>query len=179
MEAKPIHIFALISCHQRQEFVNPSERPFNHEALLVHFSMKVSFAAALDMVPIPFVLRNGRTHSPIPQHLPRFSCIKSTICIKEGTAILQEIPFQIGKNLADCSLQFIAVIMSTATALTGPNNSAIPIEHGNNIAGLRFLPPLILDAFAPFLATVWLPSRLRTDKFNAYLIERIPASTKR
>jgi hypothetical protein len=179
VESEPIHIRALKSNQQRPEFVTPSKGSFNDEPLLLYLSNETSFASALYMFPIPFVLWNSGTYSPIPQHLPRFSCIKPTICIEEGTAILQVIPIQICKNLADCSFQFIAIIMATSNNLACPNNIAIPIDHWNNIAGLRFLSPLILDTFAPFFATVWLPSRLRTDKFNSYLIEIIPASNKR
>ncbi len=179
MESKPIHIFALISRHQRPELVNPSKRSLNNEPLLVDLFIEIPFASALDMFPVPFVLRNVRTYSSIPQHLPRFSCIKTTICIEEGTAVLQAVPLQIRKNLADCSFQIIAISMATSNDLACPNNIPIPIDYGNDIAGLRFLASLILDTFAPFLATVWLPSRLRTDKFNSYLIDRIPASNKR
>ena len=44
--------------------------------------------------------------------------------------------------------------MTAPDDLACPDNVAIPVDYWNNIAGLRFLPPLILDAFAPFLATV-------------------------
>jgi hypothetical protein len=73
MEPEPIHILALISRHQRPEFVNPRKRPFYHEALLVHLSVELSFAPTLDPLPIPFVLWNIGTDPPIPQHLSRFS----------------------------------------------------------------------------------------------------------
>jgi hypothetical protein len=44
MESKPIHIFALISRHQRPELVNPSKRPLNNEPLLVNcFRTQLNF----------------------------------------------------------------------------------------------------------------------------------------
>ena len=66
VETEPIDIFALISRDQRPELVNPCKRPLNHEPLLVELFCEMSFASALDMLPIPLVLRNIRTNTPIP-----------------------------------------------------------------------------------------------------------------
>jgi hypothetical protein len=46
------------------------------------------------------------------------------------------------------------------------DDGAIGVGYGDDIAGFRFLASLIGDIFAPFLAALWLPSRLRIDKFN-------------
>ncbi len=179
MESEPIHILTLKSKQQRPEFVNPGKGPFNDEAFLVHLTIELPLPSTFDCFPVAFVLWNVGTHASIPQHLPCFSCVKTAIRVEKGRPILQTIALQISKDLGDGCSQVIAVIMATTNDLTCSHNVAIPVNHWNDVAGLRFLSPLVLDTFAPFFATVWLPSRLRTDKFNSYLIDRIPASNKR
>ncbi len=179
MESEPIHILTLKSNQQRPEFVNPSKGPFNDEPLLVHLTIELPLPSTFDCFSVAFVLWNGGTHASIPQHLPCFSCVKTAIRVEQGRLILQTIALQISKDLGDGCSQVLAVIMTTTNDLTCSHNVAIPVNHWNDVAGLRFLSPLILDTFSPFFATVWLPSRLRTDNFTSYLIDRIPASNKR
>ena len=47
MESETVGRFALKVDQQGLEFVNPGERPFTHEAMLIHLAVKVPFAPTL------------------------------------------------------------------------------------------------------------------------------------
>jgi hypothetical protein len=92
VESEPIHIFALKSRQQSPKFVNPSKGPFNDESVLVHLMIEMSLASTFGLFSVAFIFWNSRAHAAIPQHLPGFSCIKSSIRVEEGVVVRQSIP---------------------------------------------------------------------------------------
>jgi hypothetical protein len=166
MKSEPIAVFALEPDQQRPKLINPCKRSFNHEPLPVDLTLEMSPSPTFDPFTIAFVLRNVRTDPSIPQHLPCFSRIKGCISVKDGTLILQPTSLHIFEQLQNRLFEIEAIIMLPGNDTSRGNNEAIPVNQRDDIAGLGFLSPLIANTFAPFLATVWLPSRLSADKMN-------------
>ncbi len=179
MESQTIGRFALKADQQGLEFVNPRERPFTHEAMLVHNRVEMSFSPTLDRFAITLIFRNVGFHSTIPQQFPSRTCIEATIHVEYGTLVLQPTAFHISKHAFQLLLKLIAVIMVARNDTCGGNHIAMAIRDWQDIAGLGLLPSLIGYGFAPFFAALWLPSRLSSDKFNSPRIEIILASKRR
>jgi hypothetical protein len=179
MESEPIAVFAFEPDQQCPKLINPGKRSFNHEPLLVDLAMKLSLSPTFEPFAIAFVLRNVGTHPSVPEQFPCFSRIKCSISVKEGTFVVQPTSLHIFEQLVDCLFEGETIIMLPCNDIGRGDDEAISVDQRNDIAGLGFLSPLISNTFAPFLATVWLPSRLSADKFNSYLIDRIPASQRR
>ncbi len=179
MESEPIAVFALESDQQCPKLINPGKRSFNDEPLLVDLAMKMSLSPTFGPFAIPLVLRNVGTDPSIPEQLPSFSRIKGSISVEEGTFVVQPTALHVFEQLINRRFEVEAIIMLPCNDIGGGDDEAMPLDQRYDITGLGFLSPLISNTFAPFLATVWLPSRLRADKFNSYLIDRIPASQRR
>ncbi len=159
MEAEPIHIFPFKADEYCPEFVNPCKGALNCKAVLVCIPIKVSLSATFDRFAIAFIFRNVRDNATIPQHLPSCLCVKAFICIEQGTFIVEMTAPHVGKQLLEGLCYVIGVVMVASHDLGCGDNIPIFIRQWENVARLGFLSPLIGDAFAPFLATVWLPSR--------------------
>lgn len=139
----------------------------------------MSFSPALDGLSVALVFRNVGDDAMIPQYLSCSPTIKGTICIEERSLDIEPAAFHIFEQLLELSLQLKCIIMLTSHNVCCRNDVPVGICYWQNIAGLRSLPTLIADFFAPFFAALWLPSRLISDKFNSPLIVRILASNSR
>ena len=80
--------------------------------------------------------------------------VKATISIKERTFIVQSQVLEVLKEAPDGLLEIIAVIMVACQQSYQADNVPVPVNCRQNIAGLRFLSPLVGDTFAPFFAIV-------------------------
>ena len=137
------------------------------------------FPASFGSFAIALIFVNVRYYAAIPQHFACFPRIKAAIGIEVCSGVLETTTLQIIKDLLDCLFQVIRIMMMPRKDPCCRNNIPISVNYWQDIAGLGLLATLVGDTFAPFLATVWLPSRVSTDKFNSYLMDRIPASHRR
>ncbi len=179
MKAETIGGFAFETDQQGLEFVNPGERSFTHEASLVRLVVEMSFSSTFDMFPIALVLRNIRNDAPIPQQFPGCSRIKATIGIKERTFIVQSTPSHVCEGVLQLLFELKAVVMVPSNDTRRRDDRTVLVRHWEDITGFGFLSTLIADAFAPFFAALWLPSRLSSDKFNSPRMETMLASKRR
>ncbi len=141
--------------------------------------IEVPFSPAFDRFAIAFIFSNVRNNAMIPEHLTGSLRIEAFICIEEGTFVGEPTAFHVRKKLLERVRHVICIVMIASNDPCCGDDIAVFIRQWQDIAGLGFLPSLIRDAFAPFFATVWLPSRCSSDKFNSYRTAMIPASTRR
>jgi hypothetical protein len=179
MESQTIGRFALKTDQQGLEFVNPRECSLTDEAMFVCRRVEMSFPPALDRFSIAFVFHNVRFNATVPQQLPCCPRIKTTVRSEDRAFVVQSTALHISEYLFELLIELIAVVMVTCNHPSGGNNIAIAVGYGQDVAGLRLLPTLIGNFFAPFFAALWLPSRLISDKFNSPWIVRILASKRR
>ncbi len=95
----------------------------------------------------------------VPEHLPGSLRIEAFICIEERAFVGTITALHVRKKLLECLRHVICIVMIASHDLGCGDNIAVFIRQWQDIARLGVLPSLIGDAFAPFLATVWLPSR--------------------
>ncbi len=179
MEPKPIDIFAFKSDQQCPEGVNPGKGALNHKVIFVHVSIKMALPAPFDRFSIALVFINIGGDATIPEHFAHSLDVKAAIGIEYRTLVVQITAFQIGEELFNRPFDIKSIVMVASHNPCRGNNVAVLVRQRQDITGLRFLSSLIGDTFAPFFATVWLPSRFSSDTCNAYLTARIPASTNR
>ncbi len=179
MEAEPIDVFALKANQERPEFVNPGKGAFNYEAVLIDIPIKVPFSAAFAGLAIAFIFINIGNNTIIPEHFANYTGIKATVSIEHSTLIAETIALHVLKELFEGSFHIIDIVMITSHNIGRCDNVSIGIDQREDVTRLGLFSSLVCDAFAPFLATLWLPSRLSADKFNSYLMAKIPASKSR
>ena len=179
MKAETIGCFPLEPDQQGLEFVNPGEGAFTDEAALVRLCVEMTFPSTLNVFTIPLILRNVGNDPAVPQQLPGCACIKATIRIKQGTFIVQPATLHVFEHVLQFLIELKAVIMLACNDASRSNDRAIFVRYWEDVAGLGFLAPLVADTFAPFLAALWLPSRLSSDKFNSPRMEIMLASKRR
>jgi hypothetical protein len=179
MEPQPVDIFAFKSDQQCPECVNPGKGALNHKVIFVHVSIKMALPAPSDRFSVALVFINIGDDATIPEHFAHSMGVKAAIGIEYRTLVVQITAFHIGEELFDRQFYIKSIVMVASHNLCRGNNVAVLVRQWQDITGLCFLSSLIRDAFAPFLATVWLPSRFSSDKFNSYLTASIPASTSR
>ena len=154
MKAQEISIFPGKSDQQLLELVDPREISLHREPMLVHVPVEVAFPSPLDPFPIANVLRNIRSHAPVPEHFPCVVTVKATIRIEERTFIVQSQATQVLKQTSQRFFEVVTVIMFACQQPDQPDYMPLAVTDRQNIAGLGFLPPLIGDTFAPFFAIV-------------------------
>ncbi len=179
MEPEKIAPFTLKSYQQRPKLVDPGEGTFNGEAPFVHVAVEMPIPSAFCRFSTPFVFINVRNNAGVPEQLARSAGVKTTVCIEDRTRIRQSCPPQVSKQLFERLRQLIRIIVIATNNIGRRKNIPIAINQWQDIAGFGFLSPLIRYAFAPFLATLWLPSRCNSDKFNSPRIEIRLASKRR
>ncbi len=179
MKAETIGCFAFETDQQGLEFVDPGERSFTHEASLVCCLVEMSFSSTFDVFPIALVLRNVGNDAAIPQQLPGCTRIKAAISIKERTFIDQSTALQVFKDVLQLLLELKTIVMLPSNDTCRRNDRTVLVRHWEDITGFGFLSALIADAFAPFFAALWLPSRLSSDKFSSPRMETMLASKSR
>ena len=179
MEAEKIGVFALESDQQRPKLVNPCERTFNREATFVNISIELPFPPSFHRFSTPFIFINIRDDTCVPKELPCSTRIKATIGIEIGAFHRQPNSLQPCEQLFQCLCQLIRVIMVARNNTSCRNNVSIRINEQKNVAGFSFLSSLIGYAFAPFLATLWLPSRCTSDTLSSPRAETMLASNRR
>ncbi len=94
-------------------------------------------------------------------------------------AIIQPASLHIFEDVLQFLFELKAVIMLSSNDAGRGNNRAVLVGYWQDIAGFGFLAALIADAFAPFLAALWLPSRLSSDKCSSPRMEIMPAAKRR
>jgi hypothetical protein len=87
MKSETVRCFPFKADQQGLEFVNPSECSLIHEAMGIYLVVKLSFAATLHGLAVPFVFSNIGNQPMIPEQLPRSTGIKAAIGIEEGTFV--------------------------------------------------------------------------------------------
>src|SRR3712207_4053217 len=179
MESEEIDIFAFKSDQQRPKLVDPGEGSLNRETPFVHVAVEMPLSTAFRRFSATFVFSNVRNNAGIPEQLARSTRVKTTVCIEVRAFIRQSGALQVSKQLLECLRQLICVVMIARNNLGRRKNIPIAIDHGQDIACFGFLAPLIDYAFAPFLATLWLPSRWSSDKFSSPRAEIRLASKRR
>src|SRR3954451_18792723 len=179
MKSKTIRHFAFKPDQQRLEFVCPCKGSLTDEAMCIHNGVEIAFPSALDCFPVAFILRNIGLHATIPQQFSCCSRVEAAIRVENGTFVVQSTPFHITKEVLELLFKLITVVMVPCYHSCCGYNQAILVRHWQDITRFRFLSPLIGDFFAPFLAALWLPSRLSSDKFNSPLMLTILASKRR
>ena len=176
MESQTIGCFAFKSDQQGLEYVNPCKRSFTHKTTFVHNTVEMTLAPALNLFSITLVFNNVGNNPAVPQHLPGFPRIKAAVSIEECASIVEFTPPHVLEQLPDRFFQLVTIIMVAGKQRCCRDNEPVCVRYWQNIAGLGFLSALIGDFFAPFFATLWLPSRLISDKFNSPFIVMILAS---
>ena len=179
MESETVCCFPFKADQQGLEFVNPSECSLIHEAMGIYLVVKLSFAATLHGLAVPFVFSNIGNQPMIPEQLPRRAGIKAAISIEEGTFIVQLVPLHVSNQMLEFLFQIVAIIMIASNNPSCRDDISIAVGYWQDIAGFGLLPPLVRDSFAPFFAALWLPSRLSSDTFNSPLTVTILASKSR
>ena len=179
MEPEKIATFALKSYQQRPKLVDPCEGTFNCEASFVHVTVEMPLPTAFCRFSTSLVFINVRNNASVPEHLACSASVKTTVRIEERTCIRQSSPLQVSKQLFECLCQLIRVVVIASNNTGRRKNISITINQWQYVTGFGFLSPLIGYAFAPFLATLWLPSRCNSDKFSSPRAEIRLASKRR
>ena len=179
MEPEKIATLALKAYQQRPKLVDPCEGSFNREAPFVHVVVEMPLPSAFYRFSTSLVFINVRNNASIPEHLACRTGVKATVRIEERTRIRQSSPLQVSKQLFERPCQLIRIIVVASNNLRRRKNISIAINQWQDIAGFGFLAPLIGYAFAPFLATLWLPSRCNSDKCSSPRAEMRLASKRR
>ncbi len=179
MEPEEIDIFALKSDQQRPKIVDPCEGSFNREALFVHVAVEMPLSTAFRRFSTTFVFINVWNNTSIPEHLACSTRVKTTVCVEERVLIRQSRALQVSKQLLERLRQLIRVVMIASYNLGRRKNVPIAINYWQDVARFGFLSPLIGYTFAPFFATLWLPSRCSSDKFSSPRAEIRLASKRR
>ena len=99
--------------------------------------------------------------------------------IKERTFIVQFTPLQVCEEVLQFLFELKAVVMVPSDDASRRDDRTVLVRHGEDITGFGFLSSLVANAFTPFFAALWLPSRLSSDKFSSPRIERMLASKRR
>ncbi len=167
MEAQEIDILALEADQQRSKLVNPSERALNREASRIHVVVKLPLPTAFRGFAATLVFINIRNNASIPELFARSTCIKTTICIEERTLHRQPNTFQAYKHPVQHLDQLIGIVVMASNDPSRRKNVSITVDQSQNITGFGFFSALVGYAFAPFLATLWLPSRCTSDKWSS------------
>ena len=171
--------FAFKSYQQCLKLVNPGKGSLTDKAVFIYVMVIVPLSSTFDHFSIALVFRNIGDDATIPQQFPRCTRIKATIRIKHRAFIFQPATFHVIERVLQFLNEFITIIMLTSDDPRRGDNCTVLVGYWQDITGLGFLAALISDAFAPFFATLWLPSRFSSDKFNAPRIETILASKRR
>ena len=179
MEPEKIATFTLKSYQQRPELVDPGEGTFNCEPSFVHVAVEMPLSTTFRRFSTALVFINVRNNASVPEHLACSAGIKTTVRIEECTRIRQSSPFQVSKQLFERLCQLIRIIVIASKNIGRRKNIAIAINQRQDVTGFGFLPALIGYAFAPFLATLWLPSRCNSDKCSSPRTEIRLASKRR
>ena len=164
---------------QGLKFVHPGKGSLTHEAMFVHNRVEMPFPSSFHCLSVTLVFRNVRFDAPVPQHFPHTTRIETAIHVEEGSPVVQSTTFHICQHDLELLLKLIAVMMVACNYPRRRHNVPVRVCHRQDIAGLRLLPLLIANFFAPFFAALWLPSRLSSDKFNSPRIVITLASNSR
>jgi hypothetical protein len=167
MKSKKIGLLAFKADQQSLKLVDPCKGALCDKALLVHRLVKMTLPTALCSLAIALVFGNIGSDTTIPQQFARIFRIKPTISIKEAVRIAQFHLIKLTKHIFEPSNQLVTIVMIACNHFTRGQNVAVRISYGNDVTRLCLLATLIGDCFAPFFAALWLPSRLRIDRFNS------------
>ena len=179
MEPEKIATFALKSYQQRPKLVDPCEGTFNCEASFIHIAVEMPPPTTFCRFSTSLVFINVRDDASVPEHLACSAGVKTTVRIEERTRIRQSRALQVSKQLFERFCQLIRVIVIASYNIRRRKNVSIAINQWQYGTGFGFLSSLISYAFAPFLATLWLPSRCSSDKFSSPRAESRLASKRR
>jgi len=179
MEPEKIAPFALKPYQQRAKLVDPGEGTFNREAPFVHVAVEMPLPSAFCRFSPPFVFSNVRNNASVPEQLARSAGIKTTICIEERVLVRYACTLQVTKQLFERLRQLIRVVVVASNNIGRRKNIPITIYQWQYITRFSFPSSLIGYAFAPFLATLWLPSRCTSDKCSSPRTESRLASKRR
>ncbi len=179
MESEKIAPFALKSDQQRPKLVDPCEGTFNCETPFVHVAVEMPLPTTFCRFSTPLVFINVWNNASIPEQLACSAGVKTTVCIEECTPIRQSSPLQVIQQLFECLCQLIRVIVVASNNIGRRKNISIAINQWQYVTGFGFLSSLIGYTFAPFFATLWLPSRCSADKFSSPRTEIRLASKRR
>ncbi len=179
MKAETIGCFPFKADQQGLEFVNPGECALTDEASLVRLLVEMSFPSTFYPFSIPLVLRDVGNDATIPQQLAGCAGIEAAISIKQGAFIVQSAPLQIFEHVLQFLFKLKAVVVLSSDDARRGDDRTVFVHYREDITSFGFLAALIADAFAPFLAALWLPSRLSSDKFNSPRMETMLASKRR
>src|SRR3712207_3480480 len=139
----------------------------------------MSFPSTFCTFSITLILRNVGNDATIPQQLTGCTGIEAAISIKQGTFIVQFAPLQVFEHVLQFLFKLKAVVVLSSYDAGCGDDRTVFIRHREDITGFGFLAALIANAFAPFLAALWLPSRLSSDIFNSPRMETMLASKRR
>ena len=167
MKSEKVGLLALKPDQEALELVNPRKGTLCDKAFLVHRSVKVALPTALSLLPIALIFSNIGSYTAVPQQFARIFGVKCTVGIKEGICIAQFHLIELIKHVFKPSNQLITIVMVASNHFAAGQNIAVRIRYRNDVAGFCLLATLIGNRFAPFFAALWLPSRLRIDKFNS------------
>ena len=167
MKAEKIHLLALKPDEEPLEFIDPGKRAFSDKAFCVNRAVKMALAPTLGTLTIAFVFRYIRSYTAIPKQFTGRFCVKRTIGIKVGVSIREVKLIELPKQVFEAIGQIITIIMVANNHFACGKNETIGVRYWDDIAGFGLFSTLISDRFAPFLAALWLPSRLRIAKFSS------------
>ena len=179
MKAETIGCFPFETDQQGLEFVNPGKRSLTYEASLVHRLVETSFSSTFDAFPIALVLRNVRNNATIPQQFSCCSRVKAAIGVEECTFIVQSTPLEVFEDVLQLLFEFKAIVVLSCDDTRRGDDRTVLVGHWEDITGFGFLSALIADAFTPFFAALWLPSRLSSDKFTSPRMKTMLPSNSR
>lgn len=167
MKAKNIRRLALKANQKALELVDPGERPLTHKPQLVDLRVKVARTTALYTLAITLVLWNVRSNATVPQQLTRRFGVETRVSVKEGICIAKLKLIKLAKDVLQAPNQFVTIIMIPGKDLTRGQHKAVCIGQRDNVARFGLLATLIGNCLAPFFATAWLPSRLRSARLSS------------
>lgn len=167
MKSKKIDLFTLKPNKETLKLVNPGERAFTYKPLFVYAWVKMTLSTSFRALPIALIFGDIWAHAAIPKELARFFRVKRTVCMKESVLIVEAQGVQLTNYHFETVDQVITIVVIAGNYLTGGKNKAGRIGYRQDIAGFCLLSALVGDCFAPFFAALWLPARLRIDKFSS------------
>lgn len=155
-------MFPVVSGNQGTVRIFPTERAFYGKARIIRFFIEVSGTTLFRFcsIPAPRIFGNIRYHPTIPDRLSILLGIKSRIAITDTSVqINAHLSGNSGKILQG-TLQEDNIIDVDRITVNGGEYVSTLIRYPDGFLSFLMLVARIAYVFAPFLATLLVPSRL-------------------
>jgi hypothetical protein len=150
MSTQKISIFIIKADQQRPKLVDPGEAALTGETLFVNVGIEQALTPAPGLFAITLVFGNVGDNQMIETDLAGGAGIKSGVGIEVGSGYHQAKPFHGFESGLQMGLQIKSIVPIARDNPGAGDHITLGIRHGQDVAGLGALAPLVNHTFAAF-----------------------------